>query len=348
MYSIQNYSSNVKTNIQINFKAVFTVIDQKVRNVATLILSSIQSFFLFPLRYIGSKARVVGSPGYVLDRSNIQYLDGNQFKPYVKYVAATTTCFGNNERWIKPFNFHILNLKNENFIFPKSVGLTEAKEVCFFDHFTGLKVMVMTNDKDEVVICYGALGSAIKERRFSLIEGWLHAINKVVAIVGSFLGFKPVLYEHASNLLTMIKDHPGFQNKKMVVVGHSLAGSFAAYAALKNQLPAVCFNSVPLGAGLQDNIDLKVLKNADKYVTQISCPYDFTSDLVGSQTLDKIFTFLNIRTPGTFGKRFFIPSAYNNGLGIHGLIMGSTMKLLGYNHNQTPADMSATDIQGCL
>jgi hypothetical protein len=63
---------------------------------------------------------------------------------------------------------------------------------------------------------------------------------------GGFVGFVPSYYERADRLVKALKKHVEDRSGVLVLTGHSLGGGIAEYAAAKNGLVAVTFNSAHL------------------------------------------------------------------------------------------------------
>jgi hypothetical protein len=142
-----------------------------------------------------------------------------------------------------------------------------------FDPNTGLKAMLVESN-ETVFISFGAVKSSFSE----LSESAGLEKKLTDAAVTNLLGDTPAIYHSAENLVRLLVKNQQYKDKKVVLVGHCLGASLACYAGLKNHLPVHAFNSLALGAGLQQEIGDENLNRAKDYVTHISVKNDFTSD----------------------------------------------------------------------
>ena len=156
------------------------------------------------------------------------------------------------------------------------------------------------------------------------------------------IGIHPNILEQAGEFVKELRAHPYFEGKKLVLAGQCHGAAIASYAALKNELPAVCFNSFILGAGSQYAIGKQKLSLADKYITHIACKGNFSTDFsLMRRTAERIADAIGIRTSGHFGRKFVIPAAYKTKNDIHTYVLGSVMAHLGYDKWAKPANITA-------
>ncbi len=312
-----------------------TSLKEKILQFVKSIFESLKNFFLFPLRYVGSK-----KAGY---HAKIQKtLTSEETLPYVKYAAMAAAQHSCDVSWISPFGLEFYNSFKSSLNLADIPGNLEAKENCFFDATTGLKAVIAFND-DEVIIGFGAMDSARSLYPDHKMQKSLK-FNQHCHLAQNLLGGQPACYEQADALFKMLKDNPEFKGKSISLVGQCLGGSIAQYVSLKNEVPAVCFNTLALGAGLQYEIKSKAFKKADNFITHISAQTDFISDNRKLFIFDRALSFLGIRTPGNFGQRYDIPAAYTKREDIHDYMMGSVMKHVGYNIRNKPSDLSSEEI----
>jgi len=99
-----------------------------------------------------------------------------------------------------------------------------------------------------------------------------------------------------------------------------------------------------LGAGLQYDIGTSALNCADEFITHISAKGDFVSDLYKVHFVDFILQMALLRSPGNFGKRFTIPTAYKKSIETHEYPFGSLMKFLGKDIRTRPKDLPLTEL----
>jgi|GEM_PF-852274 len=348
-------------------------LDQKIYKALRKSFKTLRDLFLFPKRFIGGKDfSLVGAalrlPKAILismifkDKCFESSLFGTGYHRYrekvltpleslqfVKYAAAAGTQHHLDELWIKPVNLKLYSTKDANFNITPIKGNIQTTEKCFYDETTGLKVTISFSN-NEVIVGFGAL------QCFRHLYNHLPAIEKQLkteaiekiqndAIVKNMMGLKPLYYEQADALFQLIKNHSDFKNKKISLVGQSLGGSIAEYVAIKNQHHAICFNSVPIGAGIQEDLGDYLLSRADEFVTHVSVATDYVSDNKIVAIFDRALTLLGIRTPGNFGRRFHIPAAFTDASSIHAYVIRNLLAHLGYAKNNkfdvlTPAEMA--------
>lgn len=313
----------------------------------------------FPMRYIGAKDYSI--PGVILNlpfsvvsyfskdqhpenalfgagyhRSFEKTLTPKESLQFVKYAAVSGSQDGCDQSWITPLGLQFYKLQEADFDLKNINSSITLDNDCFYDFSTGLKVTISVN-AHEIIVGFGAIQSLnhLQWRNPSLNDDerkvnseavtsiQLHAVRK------NILGLIPPIYEQADELLQVIRSHPEFKGKKLVLSGQCFGGSIAEYLAIKNQIPAVCLNTLPLGAGLQELLGGKLLL-VDDYVTHVSVATDFVSDPRILPIFDRVLSLVGIRTPGNFGKRYVLPAGYERSDQIHSYIIGSLMKHLGY------------------
>lgn len=280
-------------------------------------------------------AACMTATGYTLDSSWMDQLGYQIVKPEslqldLKQISESLTC-------------------RSNFICHNSEGREMIGADCFFNESYGLKVMVAEKD-NKVLINIGPRRTQDNPNlnfmgfmRYNVI-GLLRYVSNLFFLAP--LGTNPAIFDETTALIKLIKDHPRFEGKEITLCAHSVAGSFATYSGIQNKLPTVCFNSVPMGAGLQQKLGQEKLALADRYVTHITNNWDYCSDafppVVG--IVDRIINFiLGFKTAGNFGNRYTVPSAYLNPIHTHGFIIGSMMQHMGYDIRTKPDQISQED-----
>lgn len=302
---------------------------EKIKKIARKILEIIT----FPLRYLGAKnwsipGLIVRTPILLFKRiflnqpltkaqffgagyhhSSGPRLSKEQTKELLRYAAYGLVPFRyEQDKWAEPFGAKIIPPADLAVDLSQLPGLIRTTEQAFFDKESLFKAVVL-EDAHELVVSFGAMHSHWPE--FSdPKEAKAKSHKQLPSTIASYVGHSPFQYQQAEALVRQLKQVAQKRGKRLVLTGQSLAGSLASYAALKNQVKAVCFNSVQLGAGLQYEIGDAKLAQADKFLTQISVDNDPLSNLPGTTTVDHILSRLGIRTPGNFGKRYRIPSAF--------------------------------------
>lgn len=326
---------------------------QKTKYIAQLCFEILTTIICFPLRYVGSKTWSI--PGALLRtplilfkriiyRSNTpliqelfpthyrfsfeKKLSPEELKPYYPHVAATAFVHQSKDQFI-PFGWKKLS--------PLTLGVNaanmEVTDSFILSSLSACKAS-MIEKGNTIIISFGSIeaneGSSSNEKIKS---------KKSVNILGSLLGFTPQTLEDADILVRELLRHPYFKNKNISLTGNSYGATIAAYAGLNNKIPAVCFNAFALGVGPQWNIGTTRLAQADQYITHISAEGDFTTDLSIYKPVDLLLNAIGWRTPGNFGRRFKIPSAYKGRCATHGFILGSVMAHLGHNIRTLPGDL---------
>lgn len=309
--------------------------------------------FSFPCRFLGSKTWSV--PGVILrapwilfkrlfvrnSTPIIQELFPNNYrfsfektltreevKPYYPHVAATAFVHQNKDQFI-PSGWKNLS--------PKDLGITMLKvdvgNDCLYDLSSGFKASLIEKD-DEIIVAFGSL-----EIDSGKTETGKFRFSKSGNILTSLVGLTPKPLQQAASFVQILRNHTYCQGKKISVTGNSYGAALAAYAGLKNETPAVCFNAFQLGVGSQWDIGKDRLEKADQYITHISAKGDYVTDLSIYKPVDLFLSAVGLKTPGNFGRRFTIPSAYKKPLATHGFILGSVLEHLGYNQRTTPAEL---------
>jgi dienelactone hydrolase len=254
-------------------------------------------------------------------------LTPTEVKPYLPYASAAGFIYSTNPSYV---------LSGWECIPPETLNLTsesvEARDKCFFDPDSGFKVTLLQK-RNEVIVCVGAIEAQEQEKARS------PKYQKAKNIAQSILGVMPPVYKQALAFAKKIQACPQFAGKKLTLTGQCYGGAIASYLALKTKLPAVCLNSFPLGAGVQYDIGKDVLSEADKYVTHISSRHDFLTDLPFYTPMDLAVSALGIRAPGSFGRKYLIPTAYSDPLMSHAYILSSVLQHLGYDKRAHPKDL---------
>lgn len=207
-------------------------------------------------------------------------------------------------------------------------GGMHANHNRFFDKTTGLKVMLFAKE-DQVVIAFGPAASYENE-----VPDFFEAFKVgtyiwCCGVMANLAGAMPFIYTQAEVLFTELMKDPYFQNKTILLVGHSIGASMASYIALKHKIKAIGFNSLALGVGVQKELGEQTLSQADQYLTHLSVSCDAPSDFPGVHYIDRCLSFAGIKTPGNFGKHYLIPSPYWSQARIHNEYLNALIALVG-------------------
>ncbi len=268
------------------------------------------------------------------------YLPVADAKKNLRYAAMTCASFTNDASWIEPFKIRLFSAEQSDVQI--SNQLLEKRKYCFFDRNTGLKIAI-GEGQHEVLIAFGAMGSAATEVAEEEKKAFLEKQKGLAT--SNLYGISVVpAYEEAANFVSEIQVHPYFRNKKIILVGQSLGGSLAQYAALKNALEAKCFNPIPLGrAHINALKQQKVsFENSNHLITIISSEGDYATDIPNSMIVKAVN--LVATGPQLFGKKYPIPSAYKDLIENHSYFMGSLMKYIGYDIRTKASELHPNDI----
>lgn len=358
---------------------------EKIQNCILEIFEALKNVGRIPFRYIGSKTWSI--PGLVLKSISIlfdrvlnrQHLTTNlkeyffgagyhffmqkklnhvEIIPYFPHAGAINAVHASDHSWIEPLGYETIEPKSLNLKLKDSFEGLQPNQKCFFDERTGLKITTFIKDK-EVIFTIGTVGSSRSEIQDSKVHRkimWQMAGDAIY----NFLGGNPTLYRQADQFIQSVMQNPFFSDKKISLTGHCFGASVAAYLGIKHQIKTICFNSFPIGAGLQMDIGPAKLDQSDDFVTHITARNDYTSDFPFIHFIDLPLSLIGIRTPGNFGKRYYIPSAYHstywssivhpiknfhNFHNTHRFILGSMMKCIGQDRKTKIQDIVTTLFQ---
>jgi hypothetical protein len=155
------------------------------------------------------------------------------------------------------------------------------------------------------------------------------------------LGGEDASYDNLEKIFTQLQKNPKFQGIKWRFAGQSLGGAYAQYLALRTKQRAICFNSFPIGAGLQAKIPAETLNRAQQYCTHFVVEKDPFNNNCLTTTVDRALSAMGVRTPGSFGRCLTIPSAYKNFEHTHNYVLGSLCNYLGYDKRMELEDYVA-------
>ena len=205
-------------------------------------------------------------------------------------------------------------------------------ERCTYHPDTGLKVLCFESlDASTRVLTFGAV-NAIHE-----IIGKEQSPNLWNSVVYNLVGGIPLVYEQAAQFVQHYrKQHQN--TKRLVLVGHSLGGSLASYAGMMTNVHVVAFNSLPLGAGIQQQLGARRLEDAGRWVTHVCVENDFFAENALANKVDEVLSHMDIRTPGNWGRRVLIPAAkaYSSRREIHNYFLSSLLEFYGLPHRLLP------------
>lgn len=317
------------------------------RSLYSIFKEAIQGFIsiiTFPARYFGSKTwsipgvigrsvtavffRVFGghkitssyifaeSKGYQEKSKELPKEFGFTLAPYANMVAFA---HNNKTEYLEKEGYFPLDHK----LLGVNLGsrLQTPKDYIYFNKESGLKILLTESpEKNEVVISFGALKSSE-----SILVGQNRDNKKILSrqyrqVYSNYLGFVPALYQEADHAVSTILNSEYLKDKKVVLAGQCLGGSIAQYLSLKHKMKGYCFNSLPLGCGVQYALGQKTLDKANEYVTHVHTQGDFLNK---NYKADKVASVLGFKTPGNFGDTYWITTPYKNSQEVHNNFLGS-------------------------
>ncbi len=286
----------------------------------------------------------------------MEKLTPEEIEPHLRYIAQSGYAHTPKCSLIGPFGYQPVDPKSieidmsapldkieileGSFKCNKNAELIKT-EKCFADKNTGLKILVSEHaNNKEIVLAFGDLSSLEIELKETSKKIWHRQTKAVLCNLG---GLVPELYTQAESLAVQIikkmSENLDYKYYTFTLVGQSLGGSLAQFVGLRNEIKTMCYNAVPLGPGLQKLIGNEKLKKADKHVIHVTAESDMASDLQGVGIFDSILSSLKVCTPGNFGQRYSIPSAYQKMQETHSFVLGSAMHHLNLNKRTTPQDL---------
>lgn len=319
----------------------------KITHLAKTIFTTIYAMISFPSRYIGSKTWsipgvIIRTPYLICKKilfpssipslkneifgsgyhfSSERELTPQEAKDILPTVSMCAFAHRSYVKWVpegyRPIKVDTLGVEASDM---------QLEDHAFFDHRSGLKVLLVEKD-NEVMISFGAI-DAINGHAYTPDQQKEKVSNKSLDIScgKNLLGGTPFIFTQADQFFNKLIQTPYLKDKKITLIGQCLGGSLAQFLALKHQLPCYGFNTFPIGAGLQQQIESKTLKNADKLITHIYSKKDFIMNNKLCIFLDKIFSSFGIKTAGNFGKIYYIPAYFKNSSDVHNCILDALQK----------------------
>lgn len=271
--------------------------------------------------------------------STMQQLSKVEVQSHLCYMSHSGFAHGSKTELITPFEYNVLDPNSLKITLTELPGTVKisAKTSCFFDATTGLKIFITYHQKKkEIILAFGDSGSLTPELDIEAPGFWQRW-----AICTNLFRGQPDLYQQADavgkRIIDTLKSQRWSKDYCYTLVGQSLGGSLAQYVGLRNSIHTLCYNSVALGPGLQNLIGKVKLDQACQYIKHVSVDWDYASDFIGSRWVSPVINLLAV-TPGNFGQRYSIPSAYPLHClhMIHAFHLGSGMKHIGLNERIMP------------
>lgn len=333
----------------------------KIRRVALSTLECLKGILAFPFRYVGSKTwsilGIILHTPYVLFRKIILkdktpittqlFGRGYHFEPsrklskeelettYLDFFCHAAFSHKESPKCLHP---NWLGLDPTTFIEnPEEIDSElEASGFSIYNKKTGLKITFLQKD-DEIHLVFGALNALNEILAGS--PGQQQVVNKNEREAKiNYLGLSPQIYSETSQIAEKILKLPFFKEKKVTLVGQCFGGALASYAALELGRKAICINALQLGAGLQKNLGQDKLQKAEELITHIRVQRDYMS-LSLFTFIDLFLSAIGIRTPGNFGKKYEISTAFKSPTKSHVFALSSAMNYLGYDTRTMPSDV---------
>lgn len=328
---------------------------KKISTVVKKIFTLLKLVFCYPLRFLGSKdwslAGILFRFPHFIIKQDHEIVFGKGFErhskdlgkkegaSYIKYGAACAASYQMNvTQWTEPFGLEKVDLTECKFD-----GLPETLEIhegYVYDPVSGLKAMITKDKKGELIVSFGAVNSADSENKGDVETKKKYYRKHMTNIALSFAGAVPSIYHDADRLLKAVKNHQDFRNKRVVLTGSCYGASLASYCGLNNGCEVFAFNPLGLGPGIQNELGKENLEKADRLIRIISAKGDYTSNHKIIGIFDRIISLLGIRTAGSFGKRFQVPSAYQSVSKTHRLFIHHLMQHVGFDCGTKPYEIS--------
>lgn len=317
---------------------------ERIRALALEIFRYLADFASIFTRYLGSKDwsvpgvilraptllfhRLMGRPstlssGYERGFQELGKKEAERFLPHA-FATAFVTSFKSD---YLHRDFEEVDPRNLGPL-PNLPPEVQRHERGFFHPPTRLRVALLRSrkEREKYILAFSSLKPNSKEVPAA------EQIQRKASQVFAWAGGVPQVFEVASQLVNSLKQSGIFQDQQLELTGMCFGAALCSYAALQNGVPAVCFNSCPLGVGLQQKIGSEKLKKASQYITHISSRHDFISDPFALSSLDLIVSRLGLRTPGNFGKRFRISRVpHYDSFQNHAYILGNLLHHCGLN-----------------
>ena len=307
-----------------------SLLTRTVQAISRIALAILRAIPLLNALYLGSKARCS------YEFSFKKTLSKEETAAYLPHAAAIAHVFtGNAEEFVLPLDWKPIAAEELAFSDPDLKSIGHA----YWDKKTGLK-MGLVEKGDEILIAFPGLPSSSESKHHKGSKDYLSMIRRDSSKPLNLLGYSPPCFSQAEKAVRSILALDRFKGKKISLVGQCWGGAVASYLALKLNLPAVSFNTLQLGVGLQAEIGDEALKRADQLITHVCVKGDFLTTLKSVEIVDRILSFLHIRTPGNFGQKVLIPSAYPSYSKSHAFVLGSLMHYLGHGERATPLSIS--------
>jgi dienelactone hydrolase len=295
------------------------------------VLRAFECIRAFIARYCGSKIK----SGYKFEIEKT--LTREEALPFLPYACAAAYGYnGNFKEFLTPLGWTP--------ILPFEIGFQDSEllpnDHSYFDKKTGLKISFAEKGGEVLIVIPGLLSSAGNEKNEvsrDIRNGLVRDPAKVINLAGGV----PYVYVQAERAIASLLEMEKIKGKRVTLVGQCFGGSIVSYVALKRGMNAICLNSLQLGAGLQAQIGDEALKKADTLIQHLLVENDWLTRSKIVEGVDRILTFLHVRTPGNFGKKYLIPTAYASCFKSHGFVLGSLMVHLGHDKRATPRTLSS-------
>lgn len=121
------------------------------------------------------------------------------------------------------------------------------------DPWSGFQAAVYRSEKDDrLVVCFAG---TFEPSLTDWYTNFKQAQGKI-----------PEQYKQAAKLTQWARSLAREEGRQVHLTGHSLGGGLATYVALKNRLPAYCYNPADLGAGTRRDVGIEGRRAAQELV----------------------------------------------------------------------------------
>lgn len=292
---------------------------------------------------LSSPMLAMGCEGY--ERSPKRILTQDETRALLPYACVCAASHSPNKPWTAPFKIspHAFAeyLDEATFEKLKSLGFTLYKDA-LINWDQAIKLSLFKDDKGKLILSFGDANAntvlynqALESKAVSPQMKPSDAIARHM-VIKSYLGAHVEVFENLCKVMDIIK--PKFAEASLCLAGQCWGGTLASYVGIKMKISTICINSPALGVDLQQALG-QDLHKAKEWVTHVFTKGDWTQSdpLVGF--VDWTLSRFGLRTPGSFGRKFEIPSAYTSYQATHIFFLGSVMHHLGFDKRTCPHDV---------
>lgn len=311
--------------------------------------------FIFIAAYFGSKDYSIFTPLFMSTKASYNKIRSRSetkiesgYEAYARRhlnaeelsqctALCSMTAFINNHNKREHLDPLEIKLKDLNSILTparidqlKSLGF-QFHDSILFNAKAGIKIALLCDKSGHNYLGYGDAGAL---ERFSKehLNGELGCCSKTIhkqAARQLLIGDRSS-EEKAKEATKILTDALDLTSDKVTLFGQCYGGLLASYTGLSLGYKSLTINSIAFGAHTQLHLGAK-LNEAKKLCTQIFTYGDSTQNFGTTLVFDWIFSRLGFRTPGCYGKKFYIPNPGYNLSKRHMYTLGCCFSSLGFD-----------------